>query len=1046
MNTTNISLSSRRSLLSLLLLLLAFQGFGQAAATYIFSTANTTYTAITGGTVLSSGSGMDDASFSVTIPSFTFLGTAYTQAYASENGFIQFGSTSPTGGMRSGYLSTTDAAATTGVSAFCRDIRGKSGSELRTQTIGSEIIFQWTGMTNFGSTAQTYTFQIRLNTASNEVRVVYKELTVTSAFSTPNQVGLRGSLTDYNNRATTTSWAASTAGTSNAAAMTVSATVFPASGLAYIWNPPPPCSAKPVGGTLTSSAGTTVVCPEAPVNLTVTGSTFTTGIIYAWDVSTVSATGPWTPVAGATAASYTVTPPACANLYYRRRTICSLVGLFDSSNAVLVRSSCAVMPPYLENFESITAANAFPNCLTATNPGTMVTTYLNSTTNNRINHTPGGSKFAAFRWSANDFIYTPPIVLTAGKTYAFSFWYTTDGFSGWDSLYALSGSSKASLSTIGTPLTALTNMDYQKFTFTFVPTTSGEQIFAIKCKANATPWYLSIDDIALQEVPPCDGAPVTGMTSANPARICTTGEVDLDLPALPLAKGYTYEWQDSTAGSTWGNDISRPSFGGNKIPFRTGMISETTYFRCIVTCTYSGLKTISPVQKVLSGPSEVPYFEDFESITKANELPVCMSATSSSLVLSYTASDTRNRMNHTPGGSKFAAFRWGANDYLFSPALKFEGGSQYIISFWYITDGLSGWNTLGVKLGSAPAATSMSTSLKNISSPKNTTYQQYRDTFTAPSSGIYYFGIYCSASSAPWYLSFDDIGIQFRPCYSMPASGTISASVPSGAGVCAGQRTTLVTSGATTRSIGGIRYQWQRRDLYTPGAAWTAVTGADSNVLSADSLGGFEYRMAVVCTHSNDSSFTASYALPLLPAHPPIEINPMTTPVFFCLGDTVKLSATDYAGSIYDWMLSDSTIIPGWKFSDFAATEPGTYMVRASSPGLPCPAYTSQVTLNVNDPGYSVSLGVSSDTFICEGNTVALTGSGSKAGLSYQWTKNNVDIPGAKSTFFLARETGSYRIEAFDGVSLCPAASRSIRVEVRPNPAAVLRVPGGTTT
>lgn len=1049
MNTINIFLRSRRCLLSLLLLLSAFPGLGQTAATYTFSTANTTYTAITGGTVLSSGSGMDDASFSATIPSFTFLGTAYTQVYASENGFIQFGSTSPTGGMRSGYISTTDAAARTGVSAFCRDIRGKAGSELRTQTIGSEIIFQWTNMTNFGSTAQTYTFQIRLNTSTSEVRVVYKEMTVTSSFTSPNQVGLRGSLTDYNNRTTTTNWAASAAGTSNTAAMTVSATVFPASGLNYIWNPPPPCSAKPAGGTLASSAGTSIVCPETPVNLTVTGSTSATGIVYAWDTSTISATGPWTAITGATAPTYTAIPAACTNMYYRRRTICSTVGLFDSSNAVLVRTSCAVTPPYFENFESITAANALPNCFTATNVGSMVTTYLTAPADyNRINHTPGGAKFAAFRYSSNDFMYTPPIMLTAGKTYQFSFWYVTDGIGGWDSLYAMSGPTKASLATLGTPMTGLTNMDYRQFSTTFVATTTGAQIFAIKCRATISPWYLSIDDIRLQEVPQCTGAPVTGTPTASPARICDVGTTDLDLPGLPLALGYTYEWQDSTAGSTWGNDISRPSFGGNKIPFRTGTIGVTTYFRCIVTCTYSGLKTTSPVVKVITGPYEMPYFENFESITRPNEFPVCMSATSpGTLVLSYTAPITLyNRLNHTPGGSKFAAFRYSANDYLFSPALKFEGGYQYIISFWYITDGNNGWNTLGVKLGTAPDAPSMTTTLKSISNPKNTTYQQYRDTFIAPATGIYHFGINCVATVSPWYLSIDDIGIQIRPCNGMPVAGSISATVAAGAGVCPGNRTTLTTTGATASSIGGIRYQWQRRDLSAPGAVWTYVAGADSNVLSADSLGGFEYRMVVVCTNTNDSNFTAAYALPLLAAHPPIEINPPTTPVTFCLGDTVKLNATNYAGSVYDWMLSDSTIVPGWKFSDFSATEPGTYMARATAPGLPCPAFTSQVTLNVNDPGYSVLLGVSSDTFICEGNTIALTASGSKAGLSYQWTKNNVDIPGATGTLFLATETGFYRIEAFDGVSLCPAVSRSVKIEVRPNPPAVLSVPGGTTT
>ncbi|MCY7363560.1 MAG: hypothetical protein LH629_16050, partial [Ignavibacteria bacterium] len=71
------------------------------------------------------------------------------------------------------------------------------------------------------------------------IHVVYgnmKEITNTGGVF--GQVGLRGSVnTDFNNRTNSVSsnWAASTAGTSNAATSKLSSTIYPVSGTTYIW-------------------------------------------------------------------------------------------------------------------------------------------------------------------------------------------------------------------------------------------------------------------------------------------------------------------------------------------------------------------------------------------------------------------------------------------------------------------------------------------------------------------------------------------------------------------------------------------------------------------------------------------------------------------------------------------------------------------------------------------------------------------------------------------------------------------------------------------
>lgn len=1031
-----------RCFMLLLLLVLGISSKAQTAASYTFSTSSGTYTAITGGTLLSSGASMDDARFSVTIPSFTYLGIAYTTVWASENGYIQFGTTAPTTSMRS-YLSSTETAALSGVSAFSRDLAGRATASLRTQTIGSEIVFQWANMTNFASTAQTYTFQIRLNTTSGEIRVVYN--TMNSSASSPGQVGLRGSRTDFNNRTSTSSWAASSAGTVNTATMGLSSTVFPSTGLNYIWNPPPPCNSRPAGGIAVSAAGTTPICPGTTAALSVTGSSSgLTGLSYAWD-SAASAAGPWFAIAGATATTYAASPQACATVFYRRRTICAAVGLFDTSRSVAVSARCALVPPYLETFESITAINTYPNCMTAT--ARVESRLAPSGFANQLNRTPGGSKYASFLWSANDWIFTPAIQLTAGTLYEFSFWYITDGVAGWDSLTVNFGTSPTAASMvnrISPRLANLTNTNYRKYSVRFTAATSDVVYFGINCISKVAPNRLTIDDIGLQEVRPCTGSPATGTPSSSVSRICSSGSVELDLPSMPPALGLIYQWQDSTAGGTWGTGSGRPTAGGTSLPFTTDIFSKTTYFRCIVKCTLTGDSAISPAVAVPAGPYEMPYFENFESIEAPNQLPLCMSATNlGSLVNSALTPSTLGRGNNTPGGSKYAFFRWSCNDYLFTPSINLIAGVQYIFSFWYLTDGNTGWTTLNVRYGSDATAAAMGTTLKTVSNPRNTSFVQYRDTFTVTRSGTYNFGIYCNATGVPWYLSVDDIGVNYRPCYSKPTAGVIDGSVPSGMGLCPNTPVSIFCLGATTRGIGGIAYQWQRAVSGT--TVWADIPGATDSLISGDTLMGYDYRLRVLCANTRDTSYSATFSVPALTPHPPVSITPSSSPIVFCLGDTVKLLANNFSAGVYDWE-RDGVVIPGWKFNDLGATMPGTYRVTVRSPLSLCPATSDTVVLKQVDPGFAVTLVAPSDSFACEGNAIILNGAASKPGVRYQWRLNNVDIPGATAASYSAASPGVYSLTADDGVSPCKAISRSISITILPAPVAKISVAGDITT
>ncbi|XZF15684.1 immunoglobulin domain-containing protein [Chitinophagaceae bacterium MMS25-I14] len=230
------------------LLLTGSIAYGQALLGYTFSQSSGTYTAITGGTVLGSGSSLDDERFLVTLPfNFIFEGVTYTQVQVSANGYVSFGATDPGSTTRSAIGSTN--AGFSLASPYSRDLGGASAaSEIRWQATGTSpnrvVTVQWAAMANFFSSTENYNFQVKLYETSNNIDFVYGTHTTTSSSATSGQVGLRGSTNAlFVNRTSATNWAATTAGTTNSDAVTVSTTVFPASGLTFTYTPPPACVA-----------------------------------------------------------------------------------------------------------------------------------------------------------------------------------------------------------------------------------------------------------------------------------------------------------------------------------------------------------------------------------------------------------------------------------------------------------------------------------------------------------------------------------------------------------------------------------------------------------------------------------------------------------------------------------------------------------------------------------------------------------------------------------------------------------------------------------
>ncbi|MBD1209771.1 MAG: T9SS type A sorting domain-containing protein [Ignavibacteria bacterium] len=156
------------------------------------------YTPLVNGTVVASGTQIDDRFFT-NVPigfSFAFNNSQYSTLTISENGYVTFGGAPPQvpgflGPMS--YFWGEGAIAPLGV-----DLRGRAESQILTQLTGSApnrvFIVQWQtmGFNNGGNLADSASFQVRLEEGTNNVSVSYGTFQLAENNGYDCEVGLRG--------------------------------------------------------------------------------------------------------------------------------------------------------------------------------------------------------------------------------------------------------------------------------------------------------------------------------------------------------------------------------------------------------------------------------------------------------------------------------------------------------------------------------------------------------------------------------------------------------------------------------------------------------------------------------------------------------------------------------------------------------------------------------------------------------------------------------------------------------------------------------------
>ena len=540
---------------------------------------------------------------------FTFNGVSYSTFGIQANGFIRLGAL-----PSSSYTALSAGTNNNIISVFNADLYGIStnGAKLLYLLSGPAgartLTVEWKSWGFYSGGLNEFNAQIKLYEGSNRIDLIYGSAPGTTAKTL--QVGLRGaSSADFNNRTTTTNWAATTAGATNAATMTFSSTVKPTAGQTYRFSPPTtaPCTGTPAPGTTLASANP--ACIGSTSILSISG-TFpgVTGITYQWQSSVDGIT--YTNITGATSSTYSATITAAG--FYRCLVTCTASGLSANSTPVNITLNpftncyCVSQASFNgdEEIYSVTVNGASTpaayagtaGCSTAApGPGSLLGRYSNFKTLGAFT-TMNQGQTVNFTIQEDE---------CDGATY-YAF-----GTSIW-----IDFNQNGSFTDAGEQvfLEAATLIGPRTITGTFtVPVTAtagttGMRITVAENYAGAslTPClsygYGETEDFLVTITIPvgCMGSPSAGAAVINTASACgsATG-VSLSNPTVTTDAGITYQWQSSPTdlpGSY--TDIA----GATSTTYAAGTVTSTTFYRLQVTCTNSMITTFSTPASITINP------------------------------------------------------------------------------------------------------------------------------------------------------------------------------------------------------------------------------------------------------------------------------------------------------------------------------------------------------------------------------------------------------------------------------------------------------------
>lgn len=281
--------------------------------------------------------------------------------------------------------------------------------------------------------------------------------------------------------------------------------------------------------------------------------------------------------------------------------------------------------------------------------------------------------------------------------------------------------------------------------------------------------------------------------------------------------------------------------------------------------------------------------------------------------------------------------------------------------------------------------------------------------YTANSSGLFTVVV---SSPGPGCTDSTAVGVSVTVNPTPVAAVTLSGTTT----ICPGGSVSLTASG-------GLSYQWVKDQVPIPGAVGTILTvnGTDPG----------QYNVIVSngpCSDTLDN--------PIIVISQPLVASTVQAGSYtICSNNPLLIEALPSGAQNYRWFRNGTQVSSG-PSNIYSANVSGNYTVKISNPGC-SDSTTSSILLNVN-PAPNAPVVASGPLTFCSGDSIDLSITG---GISYQWYRNGVQIPGETTTNLTVAMSGLYSVRVINGIG-CADSAASANVVVSPSPNASLSVTG----
>ncbi|NBX79064.1 MAG: PKD domain-containing protein, partial [Flavobacteriales bacterium] len=288
-------------------------------------------------------------------------------------------------------------------------------------------------------------------------------------------------------------------------------------------------------------------------------------------------------------------------------------------------------------------------------------------------------------------------------------------------------------------------------------------------------------------------------------------------------------------------------------------------------------------------------------------------------------------------------------------------------------------------------------------------------------------------NSYQWQLNGTNIAGATSQSYAATQAGTYTVVVTSGTCTSTSSAFVITAIIPTITSAGGIQIICQGSSLVLTSSAGTSyqwllngtnIAGATSQTYSVTQSGNY----TVSVTNGTCTSTSVAFAVSVLSA----TISSTGGATALCPGSSLTLTSS--GGASYQWQLNGVNI-PGATAQTYAATQAGSYTVVVTTPA--CSATSTAYMITTITPTVTSTGG---STIICPGSSLTITAS---AGTAYQWQLNGVNIPGATSQSYAATQAGNYTATVTTGACTSTSNAFALTLSAASVPTISVSVDGG---